>query len=650
MTHKGLLRLVIDDLPLLVDEGRYRYDDVTYFSNQQHTGTPDFTDVMPEDLFVQNDWSGGAGLRNWKPSSAENDRYVWSSNIDLSFPNVAFLSPARNTMKLTSGVAPTISMSNLDQMIMVRWDTSIFFFCGTKGFYWDTSAATLPNVLTTTGPTGATTFPAAVTSAVVYNGVLCVAVGTSNKYFYTTDKTPAVAGDWTQSTNADGYAEYFTVLQGILYKGASATGSRSTCDVKSTTNPVNASTWTLSGNVGTIDVPMTNLVTFNNNLVIFKEDGIYLFDLSGVAYEAVPALKQFQHQMNGKYATEHDGVLYFRLGRSTAQWAGGGSLNVAASSGLKSIGGSNRYQTFTPTTGYPTAILAHPPFLYIATSSTRTANQYSAIHKYIAQPPTPTERGLHDWLTINATRIQGLGLYSDAAPSPDGVAYLFIGVTAALYYVKMPRFSSYPIVDVDWAYDFYSTGYFDTSWISFGPENVPKVLVSLDLQADQLSGTNYIEVYYGINGAAPSVLLGTLTTSGFTTLYFPTGDSTVECYNVAFRFSFVGSSAANTPILYLFGLSGHNVYRTLRQWILTVPAGEYVDLQRQITPKTMEGYLTTLRNEHKAVPFKDHLGDEYTVMVQRLSRQGSGGTVAGSPSNLEPEMYFEVQLIEWPTA
>lgn len=633
----------IDGQGYAVFDGGIRHDDATYSPSLRQYVTPNFEDVTPTDKHVQSDWSGGGGF--FRISGEDNNPvHSYTSNVTTCFPKRFFLSPKQNASSLTSGSALGVQITH-----MIAYKGNVFAFGGTKGFYWDVATYTSPsansgNIWATTGPSGAATFPGTVTDVTVYNGYLIVSCGTGAFTVYTTDSTPTLAGDWTTLAGTNDKIEYLTVLNNVLYGARSATGAYTTAAVYSTTD-ITAGFATLAGTVNDTTADVTGLVAYNNNLVVMKADGIYLFDTIGASFSGVAGLENFINNNNGKYAVEHYGSLFLKVRESLAEWTGNSLLGLSATRGISFAGNDIQLENDTPHRGSPQAILSVPPFLYV---TVYTGSKY-VVKVYDAKFGNP-ELGFTDWIDMSTNASSVLYYWPTTSTNPA----MFIGKGTGLVYVKMPRYTFLPTEDTSCEYA--STGDFYSSRILIGGLQYQKAVVDIIVwsKIDSAGGAdaNTITITTATDGSTSySDPTGTggnvISASGFTRISAAVGASTITGREFQIKATLTSADGTSTPIIYMILLRVRIQYPYQRQWLITIPATQPMDSRIKKTPKKIETDLRTARKKKNSIQFVDHFNETHTVDFIRLARQGAGKKGTGDLTNTQGNQFFEVQLVEW---
>lgn len=236
-------------------------------------------DQKMERRVIYRSFSGGIGKLREEPSM---DATATSS------PSFSFIRQNRiaNGFYWASGCSTLIG----DRIFCQRANTASNFASSTQQpfligdasvFSWSVAQNTIYALSTppNTWVTSATTVPA-ITDAIQYGGFLYVAVGDANS-FYTWDQVSTTT-NWVQRANQAGH---FTVIRNQLWRSVNA-------NVYSTINTDPSSqVWTTATVVGDPSTNITALDVWGDFLMVFKQDGIYNIDKTGVVYPLFPGFK-----------------------------------------------------------------------------------------------------------------------------------------------------------------------------------------------------------------------------------------------------------------------------------------------------------------------------------------------------------------------
>ena len=248
-------------------------------------------------------WSGGAGFNEHVAvsnplgitSSTSNTprSYNYSKGLDLSWTNRVYMSPKRQTDLAATGSAIAAAPTFF-------WYSSEFGLWCIAGVYmykynFPTNSWVLRN-----------TAAAAVTSMVELNGVLYASL-TESAYIYTTS-TSGIG--WTTSTLAGGLTNYIADL--FVTRRSSLFAIRGE-SLYATTNGQNGGVnWSAGTAIGSTSEQTNSMITINDEIWIFKREGIYVYDGTNATQVWV---SPYITDQNGKYALSHsDGNVYVVYG------------------------------------------------------------------------------------------------------------------------------------------------------------------------------------------------------------------------------------------------------------------------------------------------------------------------------------------------
>jgi len=169
--------------------------------------------------------------------------------------------------------------------------------------------------------TAATTAVAGVTDMVEFNRVAYAAIGSSAKYYYSTD------GDtWTQSALTDAYADKFLSAPNeagtanVMWKTRAATANPN--EVTNIADPAGATQWGSPAYVGDTSNVITNIFLDNDDFMVGKTDNLYYYAPNGGVHPLMEELKHNRDTQNFKYVTRWQAGTYFSLTDSLGEIIG----------------------------------------------------------------------------------------------------------------------------------------------------------------------------------------------------------------------------------------------------------------------------------------------------------------------------------------
>ena len=255
--------------------------------------------------FSMKDWSGGHGQYEFKDVTT----YFDGQSIDTTTDGRIILGPLINSVGITGPAALDADpvcfcwFSSISKL-MVATTEQIYWYDGT---YW-VSQETL------TGET--------ITHMIEFNGVLYVAIGSSAKYYYSTD-----GEDYTQTDLTDGYAEKFFVspnsagTANVLWKTKYPNEIASTTDGRTVADGGEA--WTSPAYIGDTSTNLTNLFLIGDKLLIGKTDNLFHYDTDGGLHPLLDGLRYNRSDQNFKYAVDWQTAMYFSLDTGLGEIVGG---------------------------------------------------------------------------------------------------------------------------------------------------------------------------------------------------------------------------------------------------------------------------------------------------------------------------------------
>lgn len=252
---------------------------------------PDHQDVL---RFIMADWKGGHGqFRHVTP-----DKYYDGQSIDTTQDGKIILAPLIYSVGVDGGAldaAPT-------KMIWFSAISKLMLATGSQVYWYDNTY--FVSKKTITGKT--------ITDMVEFNGVLYVAIGASDKYYYSTD-----GATYTQTDLTDGYAVKFFVspnaagTANVLWKSKTPNEVSSTTDGR--TVGAGGSQWASPTYCGDTSNNVTNIFRVNDLTMVGRTDNLYNIDPDGGVHALKDDLKHNRSTQNFRYVTEFKSSVYYSL-------------------------------------------------------------------------------------------------------------------------------------------------------------------------------------------------------------------------------------------------------------------------------------------------------------------------------------------------
>lgn len=349
------------------------------------------------------------------------------------------------------------------------------------------------------------------------------------------------------------------------------------------------------GNVATIGAK-----SYAGNLYVSRADGLYTIGDDAIARMAIDYTTSASAD-NFKSMDVHAGFLIFPIKNTLVQW-NGVRVNPITPSKLN--------DTFPYTTyGDFQNFIVIDDFLYM-TARTNEADYNIHLICYDGS-------GWHKLSDVDTTPndITGLGYDTDS----NRIWYHSEQASAnTTKYIQMQDFSLFPYAN------FSTSGNHGmlTSRMDMGFRRIKKSMTSLWVEADNVSDTRYISVYYQLDGDGEWHLWDTITDNGITELEYPSGHLTREFNYVQFKFELVTDSTAQSPIL-----TSYTIRFIMRPdvnygWNFDVVAATNPKDEfnyQELTSQEVVELIRTARDSKSPIPFTDLLGNSTYVYITALT-------------------------------
>ena len=439
---------------------------------QFRTGSYDYTHIPPEIEVAEafENWSGGAGYEQVTGATAKTV-YNYSQGLDLSHGDRIYLSPVR---QVTSTILDTPTG-------FLETSLGFFMWAGPYIYEWDLASTTW--VQRDDASSDAVDYK----WMVEIDGKLMASRGASIDYKTSTDGVT-----WSAFTAENENADYM-VNRGNASDIAALWKMQSNL-VKVNVDPT-ASGWTGADEVGHTSETVNGMITVNNDIFIFKREGIYVYD--GTSTQDIWKTN-YLRDTNGKNPILwSDGNIYVPYGDRLMQID---PVNIT------------RQPVFPTDTmdsleikGTITATAYDDEHIYLAVKN-RSGNTY--IMK--GQP----SRGWHtyDYMEANdcdALYVVGPGVGHTTNPT----LHLGFG-TGARFYI-LPRVGLHPGDDPSYRFrpaEFNVVG----PWVDFGAKAVNKFLNRGAVLCDNASADRTVVLKYEIDRSGSESTLVSATSDGLT--------------------------------------------------------------------------------------------------------------------------------------
>lgn len=543
------------------------------------------------------DFSLGAGFDddlNESPGPGPRS-YSYSRGVDASEGTRLYLSPLQVA---GSGVAAASTKT-------IKTSLGTFKIAGRYVY----ELTTAPDAWTERYDTG--TANTLITDIIEYKGVLFIARAggaTPASYAYSSNGTA-----WTVYSDASVIALYWATRDDVLWH---VTSGSQVANNQAGTAQNGGTAWSAADNVGHSGESVRGLLEIDNDLYIFKEEGIYRY--TGSATEDVwLGGKNMRRTTNGlRPYLWHDQRTYVPYGDRLLQF----DHTIPS---LKFIFPTVDMRGHPEINGQIAAITGDANWLYVCV--------YNADgNSYIMKGNPYHNGGQGEWHTyvylgaVTCEDIAVIGPAASEAPSTTNPVLLIANGTAAAHYV-LPRNGWRPEDDANVAFE--STGTLYGSHTGFGAMAFPKFLNGGDVTARNLSSTETVRLSYEVEESGTPIAVLTATETGTTRESILT---TVEFHRVRPVIRLATGSSAETPIMVAAVLHATPNPPRRHSWTFMVQIADEVEMlgggRSRYTGEELEAFL--FGAVHKRVTMTDKRGRQFIIKVNSVAGTGPGGQTA----------------------
>jgi hypothetical protein len=558
-------------------------------------------------------WEMGAGfdLSN-TGGGVSTITYAYSQGVDLSHNDRAFLSPLQQTALTSLGTAIAAAP--------VRFiDTSLGFFmlAGAYIYEFDSSTSSTAKWILRND---ASSDGQAYKDMVELDGILYASRGASADYKYSSDGVT-----WTAFTDADENADYF-VTRGNGSDIASVWKVLANL-VKNTPNGANGGTsWSGADEVGHTSETTTGMICVNNDIYVFKKEGIYVYD--GTTTQDLWKTKYFLAN-NGRNPFQWvDGNIYVPYGRRLIQ------IDPLSEATTLIPIFPNDLTDSVELKGDITAIGGDDYNLFFAVKN-RAGNTYIMKGK--------PGKGWHTILYLGANDCNALYVV------PPGVIHstqpaLVIGYGTAAPYYLLAREDMHPGDDPNYRFST-SEGVAYGSYFNFGAKTYSKFLNHGSVLGDNISGGRPVTLAYQVDRTATITDLVTATSNGLT--------DTDEANEVAFNqlryalYMETGDESASPAVDSLALFATLNPERK-RMWVPTVVLSDDLPLPGGVrtdqAPSAQKVREVLFGAVNKRLTLIDEYSNSYTVRLLNITPSGKVSKRIGGKEYAT--FGYQLQLVE----
>ena len=561
----------INGKPYRIDVRSYRDRDIVDFSPR--AGTPGGSVIHSElsmyQPLMQTDWRHGFGF-HWY-SDAQGYMST-SGNLDTRHDGIVMMST-------TSTSSDT---NNNAKEGFVTWNSLV----------WAWGAAGLHRL-------SGTTWTIPYTTAAVN-----FAFASGDYLFYCPDgarlRKVSKADSHTDAGNDSDSKDYKWIIMhaGFLYAGVDGTNRvhrDSTSDMSDLEGTTADPDVIYVGSVND-SFPTLGAVVFSGNLYISRGDGLWHLGEDLIARRILDFTNEASAD-NFRGMVVHNGYLVFPVRDKVYQWNGARISDVTP----PRITDTFPYTTYGRFDNFVTM----GRFLYCTARTNETTYHEDLLcfdgvgwHK-LMRLATSTD-------SISSMGYDSIGnrLFYHLNASADVTYYIPFQSQSEFPYATFPTTGTHSLI---------------SSRLDMGFRRVDKSMPSLLVEASNVSTTQYLKIYYSLDGE-DWVAWGdeNITVDGITELKLPSGLQTVEFKYIKLRVDFVTALATSSPILE--GLTLRFLMRpdTWYGWSFTIPIAKGMDMGETVQNRDVLDVLNDLkeaRSSKSPVEFIDLFGERHLVYL-----------------------------------
>ncbi len=543
------------------------------------------------------DFSRGAGYeddRNSSPQAGARS-YSYSRGVDLSEGTRGYLSPLQ------------VADTGIAAAPVKFYESSLGYHAIAGRFVYELTTA--PGTWTQRLDSGSanTTF----TDIIEYKGVLFVAAAggsAPDEYYYSADGVT-----FTQYSDASEKPAYWVTRDDVLW----AIYSNSTVKNNQAGTAQNGGTaWSAADNVGHTGETVRGALEIDNDIYIFKEEGIYRY--TGTATEDVwLGGRNMRRTTNGFHPFLWDDQrTYVPYGDRLLQFD-------HTSPGLSFIFPTTGMRGNPEINGQIAAITGDANWLYVVIIN-------ASGNSYVMKGNPYHNNGEGEWHTyiyLGSSVCQALHIAGPSTSNPSTTnPVMTLGLTAAAGHYVLPRSGWRAEDDANYAFDT-TPGTVYGSWHGYGAFSYPKFLNGGVVIGENLSTTETIRLSYEVDASGIPISVVTGTATGVTRANIQTKIEFARIRPVIR----LATSAATTGPIYLSSVLDATPNPPRRhQWTFMVDVVDGVEMrgggQSPIAARVVESFL--FGSVHERVLLIDQDGREFIVKVNTVAGIGPQG-VAG---------------------
>ncbi len=529
----------------------------------------------PEDIpayqnpieFVQTDWTGGHG----QFEALDKTMFFEGQNIDTTQKGRVLLGP------LITGVEENDGTALDDTIVCFSFlPSNSYLLCATRGKVYRMAAGASAWTATLTAGT-------LIRDIKVFNNFAYVALGSSTKYYYSSDGLT-----WTQTDLTDGYANGFLVASNpagtadILWKWKTPNEVSSTTDGR--TVAAGGVQWSSPAYIGDTSANVTNMFVSGDTLLIGRDDGkIYHYDENGGIHLVTDTPEIGRSSSDFQYLTTYKGDLYASLRADVI-------LRISSYNTISFIGPWYEREDMGKRQRV-CGLAADRDWLYVGTYDETATTSY--IYK-VGQD----ENGKWQWCPWVYTTSIPNALYLSQQSESDGYKRLYFGGS-----VSDSKSTSYVILTenptVDTTARFASSGWIRMSYTYGDNPYWDKMWQSIITETKSCAtGISVTPWYRKDTDTSATQLAATLTSNGVIKTNLTTA---LTSKRMQFQFNLATNDSTKTPEVSLFQARGIEKPERIRvhECVYTVAD------EPSTRVKTIKDFLETGRTTTSLIRFAD---------------------------------------------
>lgn len=326
----------------------------------------------------------------------------------------------------------------------------------------------------------------------------------------------------------------------------------------------NTANWSATLNIGNQSDLVNDMIELGDQVFCATPEGLFAGDISGTFFNVLSQVRSSRHIDNGHDLTIYDNGVIMPHAAGVFWYE---PSDVVANA--REIGPQARSSDRSPVQGRIRTVRAHGPWLYgglwtgsqsfIQAARKMPSGEYRW-HILNRLPHAARINRMHFDTITNASSNQSISVTEIPTRMWVATDWLLTTGTSALYVAPIPRLNGNPLAnDPIFSANYVGSARMDLGRDDQGAPDTLKVYRRLDISTEAntlLSGVNYADVYFAVDGGSRT-LLGRAQTSPKTTLFFPsTQGSFLSGYNLELSAESFCGTAGLSPVYLSFALHG----------------------------------------------------------------------------------------------